>query len=77
VWQKARLLPAPINSTAGDFNQSVSPDGKWLYFSSTRSVFDRMPSARLSYGEMMRRLASPGNGLGDIYRVAMSEVLRK
>ena len=77
VWQKPRLLPAPINSTAGDFNQSVSPDGKWLYFSSTRSVFDRMPSARLSYGEMMRRLASPGNGLGDIYRVPMSEVLRK
>jgi Tol biopolymer transport system component len=77
VWQKARLLPAPINSTAGDFNQSVSPDGKWLYFSSTRSVFDKMPTQRLSYGEMMRRLASPGNGLGDIYRVAMSDVVKK
>ena len=74
VWQKARLLPAPINSVSGDFNQSVSPDGKWLYFSSTRSVFDTMPVQRLSYAEMKKRLSSPGNGLGDIYRVAMSSV---
>jgi hypothetical protein len=72
VWQKARHLPAPINSAVGDFNQSVSPDGKWLYYSSTRGVFDTVPARRLTYAEIQRRLTSPGNGLGDIYRVPMS-----
>lgn len=36
AWTRARVLPRPINSDALDFNPSVSPDGKWLYFSSTR-----------------------------------------
>ena len=75
AWQKARPLPAPINSPAGDFNQSVSPDGAWLYFSSTRSAFDTVPARRLPYAEMQRRLTGPGNGLGDIYRVDMRRVL--
>jgi Tol biopolymer transport system component len=35
-WTPARRLPEPINSIGRDFNQSVSPDGRWLYFSSTR-----------------------------------------
>ncbi|MGH2899826.1 MAG: hypothetical protein ACRDMZ_14225, partial [Solirubrobacteraceae bacterium] len=35
-WTPARRLPEPINSPSGDFNQSVSPDGRWLYFSSNR-----------------------------------------
>ena len=35
-WSRARLLPRPINGDALDFNPSVSPDGTWLYFSSTR-----------------------------------------
>jgi Tol biopolymer transport system component len=77
VWQKARILPAPINSVAGDFNQSVSPDGKWLYFSSTRGVFDQTPQRRLTYAEIQRRLTTAGNGLGDIYRVPMSAVRGK
>jgi Tol biopolymer transport system component len=76
VWEKARILPPPINSVAGDFNQSVSPDGKWLYFSSTRSVFDTIPKRRLTYSEIQRRLTSSGNGLGDIYRVPMSAIIK-
>ena len=36
AWSRARPLPRPINSDAPDFNPSVSPDGVWLYFSSTR-----------------------------------------
>jgi Tol biopolymer transport system component len=35
-WSASERLPAPINSPASDYNQSVSPDGRWLYFSSTR-----------------------------------------
>jgi Tol biopolymer transport system component len=74
VWQRPLHLPAPINSPAGDMNPSVSPDGKYLYFSSSRSVFDNVPARPYDYRELSRRLMSPGNGLGDIYRVEMEEL---
>jgi hypothetical protein len=55
-------------------NPSVSPDGGFLYFSSTRSVFDKVPARPYDYRELSRRLMSPGNGLGDIYRVDMEQL---
>lgn len=69
VWSKATLLGNGINSGGADFNPSVSPDGRWFYFTSTRGSFDEPPAAPLSYREMHRRLAGRGNGLGDIYRI--------
>ncbi|WP_240356536.1 MULTISPECIES: hypothetical protein [Myxococcus] len=36
TWEPARRLCEGVNSRASDYNHSVSPDGKWLYFSSTR-----------------------------------------
>jgi hypothetical protein len=37
-WGKAEPLPAGINTSDSDWNQSVSPDGTWLYFSSNRDA---------------------------------------
>lgn len=74
VWQRLQHLPEPINSRFGDFNQSVSPDGRYLFFSSTRSTVDRIPAEPWSYRELQRRLTSVGNGLGDIYRVEMERL---
>ncbi len=74
IWQRAVRLPAPINSTAADLNPSVSPDGRYLYFTSTRSVFDTIPRARYEYRDFWRKLMSPGNGLGDIYRVEIEDL---
>jgi hypothetical protein len=73
-WAPARRLPEPINSRSGEFNQSVSPDGRWLYFSSNRPNagpfgprFDDPPDDAA--------LRGIGNGkTGDIYRVAMTAV---
>jgi hypothetical protein len=73
IWRRARPLE-PVNSPKGDFNHSVSPDGKYLFFSSTRGRFDSMPPAPLPYAEMQRRLTGIGNGLGDIYRIPVSEL---
>lgn len=64
-----------VNTPAFEYNQSVSPDGRWLYFSSTRSIFDTVPSRPLSYEELQRRLSGVGNGLGDIYRIEMVKIL--
>jgi hypothetical protein len=74
VWQRLLHLPAPINSPADDMNPSVSPDGTYLYFTSTRSTFDNIPARPYEYREFWRRLMSVGNGLGDIYRVEMEQL---
>lgn len=75
VWERARLLPKGVNTPSFEYNQSVSPDGKWLYFSSTRSVFDSVPPRPLSYFQLQKRLSGTGNGLGDIYRIEMAKIL--
>jgi hypothetical protein len=71
-WTPAQRLAEPINSRASDFNQSISPDGRWLYFSSSR------PHS----GPLGPRFDSPrddaavrgiGSGTsGDIYRVPVA-----
>ncbi|MEO8201098.1 MAG: Xaa-Pro aminopeptidase [Gemmatimonadota bacterium] len=75
VWQKPIHLAGGINSIASDFNQSVSPDGRYLYFSSTRGYFNSLPLEPMASDSLQARLAGPGNGLGDIYRIEMSRVL--
>ena len=73
VWQRAELLGHGVNTTASDFNQSVSPEGRWLYFSSTRphpgpvgQRFDAPPDDR--------NISGIGDGKGDIYRIDMREL---
>ena len=68
VWSSARPLGHDINSVAWDFNPSVSPDGRTFFFTSARAGFDP-PKTPRSYDQLMRRLESPGNGLGDIYSI--------
>jgi hypothetical protein len=73
VWQRARLLPEGVNTPALEFNQSVSPDGAWLYFSSTRS--DPGPlGERFDWPVDSARVSGIGNGMGDMYRIRMAEL---
>lgn len=70
-WEKARLLGHGINSPARDFNPSVSPDGKWLYFSSNRPHTGDV-GPRFDHPRNDAALVGIGRGTGDIYRVPMS-----
>ncbi|WP_394845285.1 Xaa-Pro aminopeptidase [Pendulispora brunnea] len=73
AWEKARPLSA-LNTPAREFNQSVTPDGKWLYFSSTRPYQGPL-GERFDDPRDERAVAGIGDGKkGDIYRVAMSEL---
>ncbi len=49
TWQRPQPIGS-VNTAASEFNQSVSPDGRWLYFSSTRQhtgpVGDRFDTPR-------------------------------
>jgi Tol biopolymer transport system component len=76
VWSAPKHLPAGINSPALEFCPSLSPDGRYLYFTSTRLKEPGLADRALTYRELTTRLRSPMNGLGDIYRIPMAEVRR-
>jgi hypothetical protein len=68
-WTRAKNMGEPINSSASELCPSVSPDGKYFFFTSYRSIHKPYSEKPLTYEEKIRILNSPGNGLGDIYWV--------
>ena len=68
VWSAPRHLPPPINSAADEGSPFVSPDRRYLYFTSERGPLTEHGTP-YDAAELERVLHSPGNGLGDIYRV--------
>ncbi len=69
TWSKAENLGPSINSSALDFCPIVSPDGRYLFFTSERGFADHPPLRRLTYAELIRGIRSTQNGLGNIYQV--------
>ena len=67
-WGPLRHLPSPINTGAEEESPTVSPDRKYLYFTSERGVFTEHGTRYDAVG-LERALHQPGNGLGDIYRI--------
>lgn len=66
-WKQPVHLPAPINSSGWEFGPRLTPDGRWLFFTSNRG-FGSTPLPRpLDFDELQRKLHAPGNGLRDIY----------
>jgi Tol biopolymer transport system component len=68
-WTNAKNMGEPINSTASEICPSISPDGKYFFFTSYRTTHKNYSEIPLTYEEKIRILNSPGNGLGDIYWV--------
>jgi WD40 repeat protein len=70
-WSALRHLGAPVNSGADELAPFVSPDGRYLYFTSERGALTEH-GAQLDYDALETTLHAPGNGLGDIYRIELS-----
>jgi Tol biopolymer transport system component len=68
-WTKAKNMGQNINSAAIDLCPSVSPDGKYLFFSSNRKKHKSFSETPLTYEKKIEILNSPGNGSSDIYWV--------
>jgi Tol biopolymer transport system component len=73
-WSKPRNLGDDINSMAAEYSPSVSPDGRSFFFSSARGR--PRPARPLSARELSEWLRGPRNGLGDIYQVDLSTILK-
>jgi WD40-like Beta Propeller Repeat len=70
-WTAAQNLGAPANSSGKEYGGKISADGRYFYSSSTRtSVVDSL-ARHMTTAEYETLLHSPGNGLGDIYRMGV------
>jgi hypothetical protein len=69
-WSIARHLDAGINSTADESTPSLTPDGRYLFFSSERSPFTVPTAHRLRNDEIEKMLHSTLNGHGNIYYIS-------
>jgi Tol biopolymer transport system component len=67
-WTNAKNMGEQVNSAAVDQAPVVTPDGKYLFFSSRRlnASFLQKPD---TYDEIRNMLNRPGNGSSDIYWV--------
>ncbi len=73
-WTAPVNLGSEINSPGYEFSPKLSPDGKYFFFTSSRGPAASSFEKRLNYQELLQKLRSPGNGLGDIYYVDYSVI---
>jgi Tol biopolymer transport system component len=71
VWTASRNLGAPVNSSFRDYSPRVSPDGKYLYFSSERNE----ANVFTTYKELKKNLTSIKNGSSNIYFIELAPLI--
>ena len=76
AWTASRNLGAPVNSPFRDYSPRVSPDGKYLYFTSERDFSVTEGKVFTEYKDLKAKLTGVLNGSGNIYKIEL-EPLRK
>ena len=67
-WSSMKNMGASVNSAANEHCPILSPDGKYLFFSSGRSRHPDYSKEAITYSEKMKMMNSWGNGRNeDIY----------
>lgn len=74
-WTKPVGLGPLIDTPAREYSPRISPDGKWLYFSSERLTASDRTKTKFTHVEFVSMSHSLYNGLGNIYRIPMEYVL--
>lgn len=69
VWTKAALLGPTINTQAREYSPRLSPDGRYLFFTSEKDFATDPRSRPFGTGELERGLRSLQNGGGNIYQI--------
>jgi Tol biopolymer transport system component len=68
-WTKAKNLGERINTSGSEYCSMISPDGKYLFFTSAGRGPRRIPAQPLTYEDFKKAHNSSKNGLSDIYWV--------
>ena len=75
VWQPLQNLGPGVNSAARDYSARVTPDGKYLFYTSERGLPTDTRTAPWTYREFTKAIRSVRNGLGNIYQIDFSTAL--
>lgn len=76
AWSKAVNLGPSINTRARDYSPRISPDGKYMVFSSEKGFPTEQRDHAMTYDEFQQKTHGTLNGLGNIYRISMEYVLQ-
>ena len=76
VWSKPANLGPAINTPAREYSPRISPDGKWLIFTSEKGMQTDKRDQPFTSDEFSRSARGEFDGLGNIYRIPMEYVLR-
>ncbi|HEY7089596.1 MAG TPA: hypothetical protein VH518_15975 [Tepidisphaeraceae bacterium] len=71
AWTAARHLEHGINTFAEEGYPSLTPDGRYLFFTSERSPFTVPVARRLTYDELEKHLHSIFNGHGNVFFIGV------
>jgi Tol biopolymer transport system component len=74
AWTKPANLGDKVNSSGNEYSPTISPDGKYFFWTSTKASADNKWEKQLTYSELTRRLRGARNGLGDIYQMDLTEL---
>ncbi len=74
-WTKAENLGKPFNTEANELSPKMTRDGKYFFWTSSRSIIDKPKEKAWTIEEVSKAVRSPGNGLGDIYFID-AEILK-
>jgi hypothetical protein len=70
-WTKAVNMGNKINSRGHEFCPSVTSDGNYIFFMSSRILHKSYSDIPITYEQKIKILNNPGNGQGDIYWVSV------
>jgi Tol biopolymer transport system component len=68
-WSAPVNLGDKINSAGSEYSPKISPNGRYFFWTTTRTTIESSQEKRLNYDELTQKIRSPGNGLGDVYYI--------
>lgn len=68
-WTPAVEIGAGVNSDGSEYAPKISPDGKYFFWTSTRTTVASLSEHPFDADAYLARIHAPGNGLGDIYQI--------
>lgn len=69
-WTKPKNMSEKVNSPFLEFCPSLTPDGKYLFFTSSKNSAEKYSPAQLSFDEIIGGLQSTVNGSQNIYWIS-------